>query len=115
MLRRWGRFVHNHRWLTLLMATAVLALSAGLMIRGGQLKDPRSLNLEEVLLIKSLGIGMAIAVAIDATLVRALIVPATMRLLGELNWWAPGPVARLYRRLGLGETSSRIPGPDPTS
>ena len=72
-------------------------------------------GLAQVLLIKSLGIGMAIAVLIDATLVRALIVPATMRLLGELNWWAPGPVARLYRRLGLGETSSRIPEPEPTS
>ena len=59
-------------------------------------------GLAQVLLIKSLGIGMAIAVAIDATLVRALIVPATMRLLGGLNWWAPAPVARLYRRLGLG-------------
>ena len=72
-------------------------------------------GLAQVLLIKSLGIGMAIAVLIDATLVRALIVPATMRLLGELNWWAPGPLARLYRRLGLGETSSRIPDPEPTS
>ena len=72
-------------------------------------------GLAQVLLIKSLGIGMAIAVLIDATLVRALIVPATMRLLGELNWWAPGPVARLYRRLGLGETSSRVPEPEPTS
>jgi RND superfamily putative drug exporter len=60
-------------------------------------------GLAQVLLIKELGIGMAIAVAIDATLVRALIVPATMRLLGEVNWWAPAPVARLYRRLGLGE------------
>ncbi|MFN2463812.1 MAG: MMPL family transporter [Candidatus Dormibacteria bacterium] len=64
-------------------------------------------GLAQVLLIKSLGIGMAIAVVIDATLVRALIVPATMRLLGERNWWAPAPVARLYRRLGLGEASSR--------
>jgi RND superfamily putative drug exporter len=64
-------------------------------------------GLAQVLLIKELGIGMAIAVAIDATLVRALIVPATMRLLGEINWWAPAPVARLYRRLGLGERQGR--------
>jgi putative drug exporter of the RND superfamily len=70
-------------------------------------------GLAQVLLIKSLGIGMAVAVAIDATLVRALIVPATMRLLGQLNWWAPGPLARLYRRLGLGETSAV--GPEPLS
>ena len=60
-------------------------------------------GLAEILLIKALGLGMAIAVAIDATLVRALVVPATMRLLGRANWWAPGPLARLYRRLALGE------------
>ena len=61
--------------------------------------------LADVLIIKAIGVGMALAVAIDATLVRALVVPATMRLLGDLNWWAPAPLARLYRRLGLGEAS----------
>ncbi len=59
--------------------------------------------LADVVLIKAIGLGMAIAVIIDATLVRALVVPATMRLLGDLNWWAPAPLSRLYRRLGLGE------------
>ena len=59
--------------------------------------------LAQVVIIKAIGLGIAIAVAIDATLVRALVVPATMRLLGDLNWWAPRPLARLYRRLGLGE------------
>jgi RND superfamily putative drug exporter len=59
-------------------------------------------------IIKAIGLGMAIAVAIDATLVRALVVPATMRLLGDLNWWAPRPLARLYRRLGLGEAPSTV-------
>jgi RND superfamily putative drug exporter len=59
--------------------------------------------LAEVVIIKAIGFGMALAVAIDATLVRALVVPATMRLLGRVNWWAPGPLARLYRRLALGE------------
>ena len=59
--------------------------------------------LADVVLIKSIGLGMAVAVAIDATIVRALIVPATMRLLGNLNWWAPAPVTRLYRALGLAE------------
>jgi RND superfamily putative drug exporter len=43
-----------------------------------------------VLLVQSLGIGLALAVALDATLVRAILVPATMRLLGDWNWWAPG-------------------------
>ena len=52
-----------------------------------------------------MGLGLALAVAIDATIVRALVVPATMRLLGRLNWWAPRPLARLYRRLGLAETA----------
>jgi len=63
-------------------------------------------SLAEVVIIKAIGLGMAIAVAIDATLVRALVVPATMRLLGDLNWWAPRPLARLYRRLGLGDAHS---------
>ncbi len=61
--------------------------------------------LADVSLIKALGLGLALAVAIDATIVRALVVPATMRLLGRLNWWAPRPLATLYRRLGLAETA----------
>jgi putative drug exporter of the RND superfamily len=69
-------------------------------------------GLAEILLIKAIGLGMALAVAIDATLVRALVVPATMRLLGDLNWWAPRPLARLYRRLGLGEhMGPAVPAP----
>ena len=62
--------------------------------------------LADIVLIKAIGLGMAIAVAIDATLVRALVVPATMRLLGNLNWWAPGPLARLQRRIGLSEAAA---------
>jgi RND superfamily putative drug exporter len=58
--------------------------------------------LADVVIIKSIGLGMAVAVALDATLVRALIVPAAMRLLGDLNWWAPAPLARLHQRLALG-------------
>jgi predicted secreted hydrolase len=49
----------------------------------------------DIVLIKALGIGMAIAVALDATVVRALLVPATMRLLGKWNWWAPAWVRRV--------------------
>ncbi len=49
----------------------------------------------DIVLIKALGIGMAIAVALDATVVRALLVPATMRLLGDWNWWVPGRLRRL--------------------
>ena len=45
--------------------------------------------LARVVLIRAVGVGMALAIALDATLVRVLVVPATMRLLGDLNWWAP--------------------------
>jgi RND superfamily putative drug exporter len=49
------------------------------------------------------GIGAALAIIVDATLIRALLVPAFMRLAGPANWWAPGPLRRLYRRIGLRE------------
>lgn len=58
-------------------------------------------SLAETLTIKSMGVGMAIAVFVDATIVRVLLVPATMRLLGRWNWWAPGPLARFADRLGF--------------
>jgi RND superfamily putative drug exporter len=58
--------------------------------------------------IKMIGLGTVVAVAVDATLVRSLLVPATMRLLGRWNWWAPGPFARLYRRYGLRESSAPV-------
>lgn len=57
--------------------------------------------LAESITIKSIGVGMAIAVLIDATIVRVLLVPATMRLMGRWNWWAPGPLGRLADRLGF--------------
>ena len=60
-------------------------------------------GLADVVLIKSIGLGLALAVAIDATLVRALIVPAVMRLLGSANWWAPGTLKRLHRKISFGE------------
>ncbi|MBI4302000.1 MAG: MMPL family transporter [Chloroflexi bacterium] len=48
-----------------------------------------SFAISDIVIIKALGVGMAIAIFLDATIVRALLVPATMRLLGNLNWWAP--------------------------
>jgi uncharacterized membrane protein YdfJ with MMPL/SSD domain len=57
-----------------------------------------------VTVIKTIGIGMIVAIIVDATLVRALLVPATMRLLGRWNWWAPGPLSRFYGRYGIHET-----------
>jgi uncharacterized membrane protein YdfJ with MMPL/SSD domain len=61
----------------------------------------------EIVFIKELGIGTALAVLIDASIVRALLVPSLMALLGALNWWAPRPLRGLYERVGLGEG----PGP----
>ncbi len=49
----------------------------------------------DLVIVKALGVGMALAVLLDATLVRGLLVPATMRLLGEVNWWWPWPFNRL--------------------
>jgi RND superfamily putative drug exporter len=55
----------------------------------------------DLLIIKEVGFGLATAVFLDATLVRLLLVPATMSLLGDLNWWAPRPLKRLHARLHL--------------
>ncbi|MCW2715320.1 MAG: hypothetical protein JWN88_2367 [Frankiales bacterium] len=65
----------------------------------------------EVLAIKQLGVGLAIAVFVDATLVRTLLVPATMKLLGERNWWAPAPLRRFHQRFGLHEAPAARPAP----
>lgn len=53
--------------------------------------------------IPQIGIGLAIAVVMDATLVRGLLVPVTMRLLGRWNRWAPAPLRAIYRRIGMSE------------
>jgi len=54
--------------------------------------------------IQELGVGTAAAVALDATIVRALLVPSLMALLGDWNWWAPTLLRRLHARLGLAES-----------
>ena len=59
----------------------------------------------KIIFIQEIGIGLAIAVIIDATLVRMLLVPATMRLLGKWNWWAPAPLRAIWQRIGLSESS----------
>jgi trehalose monomycolate/heme transporter len=51
--------------------------------------------------IKLIGVGMIVALVVDASVVRVLLVPATMRLLGRANWWAPHPLRRLYARYGI--------------
>ena len=54
-----------------------------------------------IVFIKEVGVGTALAVIIDATIVRALLVPSLMALLGDWNWWSPRPLRWLYDRLGL--------------
>jgi len=57
----------------------------------------------EVVFLQQLGIGMALAVLVDATVIRGVLVPAAMRLAGAANWWAPAPLRRLHERIGLRE------------
>ena len=62
-----------------------------------------------VSIIKLFGLGLALAVVMDATIIRGLLVPAFMRLAGEANWWAPAPLKRIHERFGIKE------GDGPTS
>ena len=64
-----------------------------------------SFGLAEALIIKAIGLGMGLAVIMDATVVRVLLVPATMRIMGHLNWWAPKPLRRLHDRFGLAKAA----------
>jgi uncharacterized membrane protein YdfJ with MMPL/SSD domain len=57
----------------------------------------------QIVFIKELGIGVAAGVILDATIVRALLVPSLMGLLGKWNWWAPSPLRWLHRRIGFSE------------
>ncbi|MGI8460268.1 MAG: MMPL family transporter [Solirubrobacterales bacterium] len=64
----------------------------------------------ELIFIKQVGLGTALAVLIDATIIRALLVPALMEMLGRWNWWAPRPLRRLHERIGLSEgTAEAMP------
>jgi RND superfamily putative drug exporter len=64
-----------------------------------------------VTIIKMLGIGVALAVLVDATVVRGLLVPAFMRIAGDANWWAPAPLKRLHARIGVSESIDDEPVP----
>ena len=57
----------------------------------------------KLVFIKELGLGIALAVLIDAFVIRGLLVPSLMALLGKWNWWAPGPLRRMYKRSSGGE------------
>ena len=57
----------------------------------------------EIIFIKQIGIGLGLAILVDATLIRMLLVPATMRILGKYNWWTPPFLHRLIRAAKLGD------------
>ncbi|TQN42197.1 RND superfamily putative drug exporter [Blastococcus colisei] len=94
------------------------AVATGLQRTGGIITSAALLllvvigafSLSGITFIKMIGVAMLIAIVIDATVVRILLVPATMRLLGRANWWAPGPLRRLYARYGIRE-SDDVPTP----
>ena len=65
----------------------------------------------QVTFIKLFGLGLALAVILDATLIRAVLVPAFMRLAGDANWWAPAPLRRLHNRFGISESAPVAPEP----
>jgi len=62
--------------------------------------------------VKQFGVGMAAAIAVDATIVRCLLVPSVMMLLGKANWWMPEWLDRILPRVGL-ETEDTLPPPEP--
>ena len=64
----------------------------------------------QVSFMRMFGLGLTLAVLVDATLVRMVLVPAFMHVLGRWNWWAPKPLARLHERIGISES-----GDDPTA
>lgn len=88
-----------------------LAVAEGIGITGGIITGAAlimvvvfaAFALSDVLFLKAIGFSMALAVLIDATIVRGILVPAFMRIMGRLNWWAPAPIQRAVARLGLYE------------
>jgi putative drug exporter of the RND superfamily len=67
----------------------------------------------EIVAMKQLGIGLAVAVIVDATVIRSLLVPATMNLMGRWNWWAPPVLRRVHSRIGVREAPAIIAIQDP--
>jgi putative drug exporter of the RND superfamily len=61
--------------------------------------------------MRMFGVGMTLAVVVDATLVRLVLVPAFMRVMGKWNWWAPKPLARLHQRFGIDEGATVLTHP----
>ena len=95
------------------------AIASGVQRTGGVITSAALLlvvviglfSLSSITFIKLLGVGMIVALILDATLVRLLLVPAVMRLAGDANWWAPGPLRRFYARHGIHEDDGPAAGP----
>jgi RND superfamily putative drug exporter len=62
-----------------------------------------------IVFLKMLGIGMVVVILIDATLIRAVLVPVFMRLAGKANWWAPAPLRAVHERFGISESAPPAP------
>ena len=71
-----------------------------------------ALTAAQVSFMRMFGVGLTVAILVDATLVRMVLVPAFMHVLGRANWWAPKPLARLHRRLGLSQWHGSDPHVD---
>jgi hypothetical protein len=67
----------------------------------------------QVSFMRMFGLGLSLAVLADATLVRVVLVPAFMHVLGQWSWWAPKPLARLHDRFGISESDSSAPSATP--
>ncbi len=87
------------------------AIATGLQKTGGVITGAAlmlavvigAFSLSNVTFTKMMGVGMVVALVVDASIVRLLLVPSTMKLLGERNWWAPAPLRRLHARIGFHE------------
>jgi uncharacterized membrane protein YdfJ with MMPL/SSD domain len=82
-----------------LQRTGAIITSAALLI----IVVIGAFSASSITFIKLIGVAMATAIVVDAVLVRMIVVPAAMRLMGDANWWAPAPLRRLYRRYGVRE------------
>jgi uncharacterized membrane protein YdfJ with MMPL/SSD domain len=100
------------------------SIAVGLQRTGGIITSAAALlvivvgpfSLSSVTFTKLMGVGMIVALIVDATVIRVVLVPATMKLMGRVNWWAPGPLRRLHARIGLDDGEYNGPhGPNALS
>jgi len=99
------------------------AVASGLQRTGGVITSAALLlvivigafSASGITFIKLMGVGMIVALVVDASIVRVMLVPATMRLLGRANWWAPRPLRRLYARYGIREADETKPAGQPAA